>query len=185
MALEPCPHCGREFDHDNAGARQNHVDSCEREKQKFQQSQGGQPQEAQAQPPQPAQAPAQPPQAQPQPQAGQQGGGNLPAIAEQQSAEVGMALGQSIVSPWMSDDPTEREIGKARGLKTLAGMMFSAAEEKEQKAQKGRQRAEQHAGQEIQPTEQLPICGVCEGQLPNMPESGTFGCPHCGTVLQA
>lgn len=28
MALDPCPHCGRTFDHDNAGARTNHVKSC-------------------------------------------------------------------------------------------------------------------------------------------------------------
>ncbi len=28
MALEPCPHCGRAFDHDNVGARTNHVNAC-------------------------------------------------------------------------------------------------------------------------------------------------------------
>lgn len=29
MAQEPCPHCGRPFDHDNAGARTQHVKSCQ------------------------------------------------------------------------------------------------------------------------------------------------------------
>lgn len=32
MALDPCPYCGREFDHSNAGAREQHVQSCERDR---------------------------------------------------------------------------------------------------------------------------------------------------------
>lgn len=28
MTLEPCPHCGKEFNHNNAGARANHLNNC-------------------------------------------------------------------------------------------------------------------------------------------------------------
>lgn len=29
MALDPCPHCPKTFDHDNVGARNQHVQSCQ------------------------------------------------------------------------------------------------------------------------------------------------------------
>lgn len=132
----------------------------------------------------PQQQPQQGQQPVPQGQQGQQG--QLPAQAQQQHVEQGLALGTNVLSPLVSNDPSERQKGKGRLLQTLGAAMASAGQQTEQRAEQGRQRAEERAGEEIAPSDQLPVCAECGAQIHDMPEPGaTFSCPGCGIILEA
>lgn len=128
--------------------------------------------------PQQAQAPAQVQEAEAAP-------APAPTSAETAPVEAGAGFGRPIYN-LIRGDEAEQERARGQLLQSLGAAAASAGQQLEAEAQKGRQRAQQHAGDELQKSDDFPECAECGGQVRSIPEDvDTFPCPHCGVSLQA
>lgn len=193
MSLDPCPHCGKDFDHNNAGARQNHIDACPYNPENMPDgaasNQGAQ--EAPNQPtrtadadrpPHPPQHPqadqtAQPPAQQPQQSQGQ---GQPPAVQQNDAIQTGLQLGQTAQQLTGAD---RLDIVQAAG----AGLV-SWAQQEQQREQAQRERARNTSNEQIRQNESYPDCPNCGRALTNIPPGDgpvEFNCQNCGEPLVA
>jgi hypothetical protein len=180
MALDPCPYCGKDFDHNNAGARTQHINSCKEEAEKYQQD------TQQAQAAQPAQQPReQPAEAVPARQEDQPQQSQAPAMpTETEALQTGEVIGSTLVGA-MGGSPEEKAettetVSKMLGS-AIASMGTSAAQQQKEGANRARN-AEQGSLEKVEDYVDCPDCGT---QITNLPEPGTeFGCPGCGVQLR-
>jgi hypothetical protein len=172
MALEPCPHCGRAFDHDNVGARTNHVNACG--ETASQSSPSTQNQEQQTVEMVVEDSPNQQTQSQ------------APARPDQVGVEtVGREMGEGIRAVQdTSRDPTER----ARGLAALGGGIVEigsaifqhVAESENQEDEMEKQRAET-ADLEKDQTGPQCVTDGCSHNFGRLPvHENRVQCPQCG-----
>jgi predicted RNA-binding Zn-ribbon protein involved in translation (DUF1610 family) len=200
--LHPCPYCGKEFEHNNAGARSNHVDSCKEEndgephaqQQNQQAQQPRQPQQqaqrggGQVDPDAPArqaergEVPARRQQGQQQAQ-----GGEIQTMDQQQAMEAGMQVG-TLLSGSASGDPGQQAQAKGKLLQTVAGAAAKMGQTIAQRGEQQHQRAQQNAGRDTKKSQDYPTCAECGAQLTQLPpeaEQGeAFPCGSCGAVLE-
>lgn len=171
MPLDPCPYCGKQFDHQNAGARENHVEACRADAEKFQQTapNGG------AQPQRQPQAPARP-----QPR---QGG--LPAAAgEGDILEVATEAGRQLAA-LQNASPEEKAQVEGRLGKAAARLVEGFFDQRTEERVAGIKRSEDYDGQP-EVVKRYTTCESCGRQLEYIPEPGTeFDCKWCGTRLRA
>ena len=203
--LHPCPYCGKQFDHNNSGARANHVDSCKEEndgephaqtpkqpappqQQPQQQAQQGagevQRDAAAQQAEQRGQVPARQQQAQGR---GQAQGGDIQTMDQQQAMEAGMQVG-TLLSGSASGDPGQQAQAKGKLLQTVAGAAAKMGQTLAERGQQQHQRAQQNAGRDTKKSQDYPTCAECGAQLTQLPpeaEQGeAFPCGSCGAVLE-
>jgi hypothetical protein len=169
-SLDPCPVCGEEFDHNNAGARTNHVRACREKKEKYSQG-GGREQPQQAQQAEQAEVEAiRPTEDQSQQQ------GELPA---NQTSTAGEGIGTGIASALDDDAPIQQRAEGVKEVASLAGGLLSGImQHREQKEQRQKQRAK---SANIEKVEDKPQCGECGAVFSKIPETADrIQCPHCG-----
>jgi len=156
--LDPCPHCGRD-DFGNAGARTQHVRSCAKQAEKYQQKQA-EPQQAEIEPAKPAQT------QQPAPVQN----GDLSTAGEQLASGMSAALDE--------DAPVQqRKTGIKKLGELVTGALGGVMEHREQKAAQEEQRARQT---NLQPVEDKPQCecGMTFSKIPA--NADRISCPECG-----
>jgi len=155
--LEPCPHCGRD-DFGNAGARTQHVRSCEEKAQKYQQNGGGETKQPQIEP------------------AGQQQT-QAPAAADD-LATAGEQLASGMSAALDEDAPVEqRKTGIKKLGELVTGAMGGLMEHREQKAAQEEQRARNTNLQEVEDKPQCE-CGLTFSKIPA--NASRISCPECG-----
>jgi len=168
MALEPCPHCGKQFQHDNKGARAQHVNACD---------------EA----PEPATEAQPETAAEPEPPAPQDGRAEeaAPAPTTQTDAlEAGSTLGQMLVSG-TGGSPEERADATEKAATALGGLVASAGQRVADQRRQGANRARSANQDSIERVDEYVDCPECERQITELPEPGQeFACPGCGTTLR-
>lgn len=161
--LEPCPHCGRD-DFGNAGARTQHVRSCEEKAQKYQQNGGGGAQQTQAK--QPKIEPAEQQQTQ-------------PPAATDDLATAGEQLASGMSAALDEDAPVEqRKTGIKKLGELVTGAMGGLMEHREQKAAQEEQRARNTNLQEVEDKPECVACGLTFSKIPA--NAARISCPECG-----
>lgn len=192
MAQDPCPYCGKEFDHDNAGARQNHVDSCREEAEKFVKAATGGAGAAEAAAGAAAAADAQAGgQIQPRQNArGQGGGGDVPATVEEAAAGVPAVTGGGVeagrqLAKLRNAEPEEEAQIKGTLIQQFGSLLTGYGEEYTQQELESIERA--RGGGTAQASDQWVECGICERSIQKVPvEPGQeFECPHCRGIIVA
>lgn len=152
--VDPCPHCGQTFDHNNEGARKNHIRACREEAEKYQQQQPDPPQVQEAEP-----------------------NGGLPAS---EPADAGEGIGAGIGSALDDDAPIEQRAEGMKQVASLAGGLFSGLmRHRDQKKKRQQQRAKQA---DLEPVDDKPHCEECGATFSAIPETATrVQCSQCGT----
>lgn len=160
--LDPCPHCQRD-DFGNAGARTQHVRSCEEKAQKYQQNGGGGTQQTQAK--QPKIEPADQQQTQ------------TPATTDDLSS-AGEQLASGMSAALDEDQPLEQ---RKTGIKKLGELVTGAVgglmEQRERKAAEEERRARDTNLQEVEDKPQCE-CGLTFSKIPA--NASRISCPECG-----
>lgn len=153
--VEPCPVCGKTFDHSNEGARKNHIRACREEAEKYRQHDGGE-----TVPVETADSNA-----------------DLPAS---DPADAGEGIGAGIGSALDEDAPIEDRAEGMKQVASLAGGLFSGLmRQRDQKKQRQRQRAKEA---NLEPVDDKPACENCGATFSVIPEHATrVSCTQCGT----
>lgn len=155
-SIEPCPHCGRDG-FGNAGARTQHVRSCERKAEQYQQNQ------------------------QPEPQTLETVDNTQEATAPARQEDVSTAgeqLASGIASAVDEDAPVEERKGAIKQLTSLTGGLVSGLmEHKEQKKRQAEQRARNANVEKVEDKPQCE-CGATFAAIP--PNAERVQCPECG-----
>jgi hypothetical protein len=172
MALEPCPHCGRAFDHDNVGARTNHVNACG--ETASQSSPSTQNQEQQTVEMVVEDSPNQQTQSQ------------APARPDQVGVEtVGREMGEGIRAVQdTSRDPTERARGLAAlggGIVEIGSAIFQHVAESENQEDEMEKRRAETADLEKDQTGPQCVTDGCSHNFGRLPvHENRVQCPQCG-----
>lgn len=179
MALDPCPYCSKEFDHNNAGARQNHINSCREDAEKYSgEPSGGQQSEGQT---------VEMVVEDDSPQRGGAGGGGGGVPARQEDVgldDAGRAVGEGIRAVQDTNrDPRERAEGLAAVGGTImqlaSGIFESVAESEKREEQAERERAKRaDLEPDDGPTCVTDGCNHTFGRLPT--DTHRVRCPECG-----
>lgn len=169
MALDPCPYCNKTFDHDNAGARENHVNSCREDFEKFAGSEPAMRDNARGQ--QPGEA---------VPATVDESAGAVPALA---GAAGGTEVGREIAK-LRNAGPEEKAQLKGGLLQQLGQIVAGYGEEITAQELQEIERA--RGGGVAEQSEDWVECGVCDRAIQRVPATGTeFECPHCHAIIVA
>lgn len=164
--LDPCPYCNRD-NFGNAGARTQHVRSCEEQAKKYQQNGSGGTQQTQAQ--QPTIEPANDQQE------------TAPAPTDD-LASAGEQLASGMSSALDEDAPVEqRKSGVKKLGELVTGALGGIMEHREQKAQQEEQRARNTDLQEVSDKPECE-CGLTFSKIPA--NADRISCPECGREYQ-
>ena len=181
MALDPCPHCGKGFDHDNAGARTQHINSCKKEAEKYQQNTPDESTAATVEDAQPAEA-AQPPQ---RADASQQDTQMVADDTTQEAVQTGMQVG-SLLSNMGAGTPEEKAESQGQMLTAAGSALAQLGQQYTQKRQEDINRAKNADQSNVGKVEDYVDCPECSQQITDLPEPGSqFRCPGCGTLLES
>lgn len=165
MGLDPCPHCGRSFEHDNKGARKQHVMACERKKEQF-----SQPQKTEVvEDPTPMQTTEQ--------QSGQ--------IVASEGGSVVEEAGAALTKATADHADAETKAGAVRTLAGAAADLFAGQlKAKEEMKDAGRRNAQKA---ELDRVEEFPTCETedCNEVFNDIPPGATeYVCDGCGAVYE-
>ena len=183
MALDPCPHCNKEFDHDNAGARTQHINSCKKEAEKYTQnhpdtSDGSGNTGEVRQPAQSAQTPQ-------RADATQQ---DTQMVADDTTAEAvqtGMQVG-SMLSSMGAGTPEEKAESQGQLLTAVGSTVAQLGQQFTQKRKEDIDRAKNASQENVGVVEDYVDCPECGAQITDLPEPGSqFRCPGCDTLLES
>jgi adenine-specific DNA methylase len=161
--LDPCPHCGRVFEHNNKGARANHVDSCDEKPEPT-------PETAEPKTPARREEPAGKPATEP--------------TSQQDALQAGSTLANMLVSG-AGGSPEERADATEQAATALGGLVASAGQQMAEQRRQGADRARGAKQDSIERVDDYVDCPECGAQITNLPEAGSeFDCPGCRTTLR-
>lgn len=183
MALDPCPHCGKEFDHNNAGARTQHTNSCKKEAEKYQQNQPEQSAGAATVEEEPqASHSAQTPQRADQSQQDTQ---MVADDSTQEAIQTGMQVG-SMLSSMGAGTPEEKAESQGQLLTAVGSTVAQLGQQFTQKRKEDIDRAKNASQDNVGVVEDYVDCPECDAQITDLPEPGSqFRCPGCRTLLES
>lgn len=201
MALDPCPHCGKEFDHNNAGARTQHVEACKEEAQKYHQAGGSTGAQSNAVPHDPDPGPRTDPPSAAQsasesnrePQApqttDQRGRGRAPDTQDQIGREEALMAGTSIgqlASGLSAQSPEEKAKSQSQVMTAIGGAIAEMGQRMAQDKLQGIDRAKNADDSAVERVEEYVTCPECGSQITDLPPADTqFECPRCAVLLQS
>lgn len=182
--MPECDYCGKNCG--NFGALQQHKNSCPH-RPDVSNGEFEADEDPAAQDLQPAQEPAtaQPKKAQPPTPAENTTQQANEMQTQEQAGHVGtgMQAAEALADVGLGG-PEQKANATEKAAQFGAGLLARLGQKKAEQMRQSHQNAKQHAGEEIQQSQDYPSCAECGNPIAHVPQSGKFDCPHCGVLLE-